>query len=156
MILGISPTYFWLSLLVICLVAEAFSVQLVSLWFALGSLGALIAVVLGVSMLGQWALFIALSLLLMVLLRPLVRHVLRPKADRTNADRIVGQAAVVIEAIDNQAETGQIRLMSQTWTARTVVNGIYIPEGSTVYVDGIAGVKAMVVQTQEELGGCRV
>lgn len=156
MLFGLSPVLFWIGLLVICCVVEAMTVQLVSLWFALGSVGALIAAWLGAPLLWQWMIFAALSLLLLAVLRPLVSRLLRPKSDRTNADRIIGMEAVVTQTIDNQAGTGQIRLLSQTWTARTIQDGIIVPEGSTVYVEGIQGVKAMVVLTQQELGGITV
>lgn len=154
--LNLTPTMFWLVILIACVAAEAITVQLVSLWFAVGSLGALIAAGVGLGLTGQWVIFILLSIILLLLIRPMAARLLRTERDRTNADRIFGEKAVVIETIDNSAGTGQIRLLSQTWTARTVKDGVIVPEGSTVYVDGISGVKAMVVLTQEELGGCTI
>lgn len=156
MLFGLSPVLFWIGLLVICCIVEAMTVQLVSLWFALGAFGALLAAWFGASLIVQWLIFALLSLMLLILLRPLVSRLLSTKSDRTNADRIIGMAATVIEPIDNQAGTGQIRLLSQTWTARTVQDGVIVPEGSTVYVESIQGVKAMVVLTQQELGGITV
>ncbi len=153
MLFGLSPFVFWIGLLILCCVIEALTVQLVSLWFAAGSLGALLAAWFGLPILWQWMIFALLSLLLLLLLRPMVAHLLHPGANRTNADRIVGMAAIVTETIDNQSGTGQIRLLSQTWTARTIQEGVIVPEGSTVYVESIQGVKAMVVLTQNELGG---
>ncbi len=155
-IFHLSPVWFWAVILIVCVVAEAATVSLVSIWFAAGSLGALLAAAIGFGIPVQCAVFAVLSFLLLVLLRPIVEKVLKPKKDRTNADRIFGEKAVVIQTIDNRAGTGQIRLFSQVWTARTVKDGIVVPEGETVYVDGISGVKAMVVLTPEELGGCKV
>ncbi len=152
----LSSVLFWIGLLIFCCIVEAMTIQLVSLWFALGSMGALLAACFGAPLLWQWMVFALLSLLLLVCLRPLVTRLLRPKSDRTNADRIVGMAAIVTETIDNQMGTGQIRLLSQTWTARTVHDGVIVPEGSTVYVDSIQGVKAIVVLTEQELGGITV
>lgn len=155
MIIGIPALCFWLLVLILCVVVEAITTNLVSLWFAVGALGALLAAGGGLSILGQAVVFAVLSLLLLLSLRPMTQRLLCPKQEFTNADRIVGQSAVVIQTIDNQAGTGQIRLLSQTWTARSLNNSI-IPEGSTVVVDHISGVKAIVVCTQNEVGGIHV
>ncbi|MDO5548119.1 MAG: NfeD family protein [Eubacteriales bacterium] len=155
MIIGIPALCFWLLVLILCVVVEAITTNLVSLWFAVGALGALLAAGGGLSILGQAVVFAVLSLLLLLSLRPMTQRLLRPKQEFTNADRIVGQSAVVIQTIDNQAGTGQIRLLSQTWTARSLNNSI-IPEGSSVVVDHISGVKAIVVCTQNEVGGIHV
>ena len=76
---------------------------------------------------------------------------LRPRQDKTNADRILGQTAVVIQAIDNRQGTGQIRLMGQVWTARSTQEE-EIAAGETVVVREISGVKAMVERAQEDGG----
>lgn len=155
MIIGIPALYLWLAVLIICIIAEAVTTQLVSLWFAFGSLGALIAAALGFGISVQSAVFVLLSLVLLLALRPITRRILQPKQEHTNADRIVGQPALVIETIDNQADTGQIRLLSQVWTARNINNTV-IAEGETVVVERISGVKAMVSCTQNEEGGVPV
>lgn len=154
MIFGVAAAYFWLIVLLVCIVAEAITVQLISLWFALGALAAMISAIAGVPVLWQLTIFAVVSLILLLVLYPVVRRHLQTNQAPTNADRIVGETAVVIETIDNRAGTGQIRLLSQTWTARTVCDGIIIPEGSMVSVDSISGVKAMVVQY--EAGGSKI
>lgn len=155
MIAGIPALYFWLLVLILCVVAEAITTHLVSFWFAVGSLGALFSAAAGFSILAQAAIFAVLSLLLLLSLRPMTQRLLQPRQEYTNADRIVGQTAVVIQTIDNRAGTGQIRLLSQTWTARSL-GDMVIPEGSTVVVDHISGVKAIVACTQNEVGGIHV
>ena len=155
MVAGIPELYVWLAVLIICIIAEAVTTQLVSLWFSFGALGALIAAELGFGISVQSTVFVLLALLLLLALRPITRRILQPKQEHTNADRIVGQTAVVIETIDNQADTGQIRLLSQVWTARSMNNTV-IPEGETVVVENISGVKAMVSCTQNEAGGVAV
>ena len=105
----------------------------------------------GLGWAGQLGIFLVLSFVLLLLLRPLLRSVLRPRQDKTNADRILGQKAVVIQAIDNRNGTGQIRLMGQVWTARSIQNE-EIAEGETVVVREISGVKAMVERCDENGG----
>ena len=147
----VSPVYFWLVVLIACLVIEAVTTQLATLWFAAGSIGALLAANAGLGWAGQLGIFLVLSFVLLLLLRPLLRSVLRPRQDKTNADRILGQKAVVIQAIDNRNGTGQIRLMGQVWTARSIQNE-EIAEGETVVVREISGVKAMVERCDENGG----
>ena len=141
----LSPSvYFWLIVLIACLVIEACTTQLLTIWFAVGSVGAMIAAALGFGELVQIGVCLALSIVLLILLRPVTRNILRPRQDRTNADRILGQKAIVIETIDDKHSSGQIRLMGQVWTARAVQNDEIISEGETVLVRHISGVKAIV------------
>lgn len=144
MITLIPSVYFWLIVLIACLVIEACTTQLLTIWFAVGSVGAMIAAALGFGELVQIGVCLALSIVLLILLRPMTRNILRPRQDRTNADRILGQKAIVIETIDDKHDSGQIRLMGQVWTARAVQNDEIISEGETVVVRHISGVKAIV------------
>ena len=41
MTMTISPIYIWVGVLTFCLVAEACTVQLITIWFAVGSVGAM-------------------------------------------------------------------------------------------------------------------
>lgn len=148
----ISPVYFWLIVLILCLVVEAATPQLVTLWFALGSAGAMAAAYFGAGFVVQFAVCLLLSIITLLLFRPLLRGVLKTGNDKTNADRILGQIAVVTETIDNRAGTGQIRLMGQIWTARSLQDEITFREGDTVVVREISGVKAMVEPEQRNGG----
>ncbi len=147
------PVYLWLIILIVCLVAEAATTQLITIWFAAGCIGALLAVTLGFGTTVQFAVFLIASFAMLLVLRPLLRGALRTRQDKTNADRILDQTAIVIETIDNQHGTGQIRLMGQIWTARNIEKDVMIPEGETVVVRDISGVKAMVERCQTNGGG---
>ena len=70
---------FWLVLLVIFVVAEALTTTLVSIWFAAGALVALIVAVLNLPIGLQAGAFIVISLLLLILTRPIARKILDPK-----------------------------------------------------------------------------
>ena len=67
----------------------------------------------------------------------------KQKFSPTNADRFVGETAVVTQAIDNIAETGLVKLQGTVWTARTA-DGSVIAEGEKVTVKAIEGVKLIV------------
>ncbi len=138
----------WLGLLVLFLVAEGASVALVSVWFAAGSLVALIAALLGGPLWLQVLLFVAVSVGLLAMLRPFVRKYLRPRISRTNVDAVVGTQGFVTEAIDNVAASGQVKLGAMPWTARST-SGEPIPTGTRIRVDRVEGVKVYVSPAQE-------
>lgn len=139
---------FWLVALILFAVAEAATVGLVSIWFAGGSLVALIAASLGGPLWLQIALFLVVSCVMLALLRPFVKKVALPHKTRTNADRHLGQTALVTEEIDNLKETGAVKLDGVIWTARSE-DGSVIPAGTLIAVKKIAGVKVFVAPVQE-------
>ena len=137
-------TIFWLIAFILFVVGEAVTVGLVSIWFAVGSLGALAAAALGGGLWLQIVIFLLLSALSLMLLKPLSRKWMAGhKAARTNADRVIGETALVTEDIDNTMATGQVQVDGQIWTARSA-HGVVIPAGSRVKVLSIQGVKVMV------------
>lgn len=135
--------YIWLILMVLCLIVEASSVALVSLWFAAGCLVAMIASCLNGPVWLQVALFFAVSGILLAALRPLARRFLTPKLTKTNVDSVIGSTGRVTVAVDNIEAVGQVKLGAMVWTARST-SGDPIPEGTLVRVDRIEGVKVFV------------
>ena len=65
--------FLWLALLVLFIVAEAATVSVVSTWFAVGSVIALISALLGAKLWLQITLFVVVSAVCLALLRPLVK-----------------------------------------------------------------------------------
>ncbi|MCI7018486.1 MAG: NfeD family protein [Clostridiales bacterium] len=133
----------WLVLMVVFLAMEASTVSMVSLWFAAGSLIALLTALAGGPAWLQTVLFLAVSAGLLLALRPLAKKYLAPKVTATNVDSIVGSTGLVTAAIDNVSASGQVKLGAMEWTARST-SGQPIPVGTLVKVDKIEGVKAFV------------
>ena len=133
----------WLILMVVFLVTEASTVTMVSLWFAAGALAALIVSLLGGAIWLQTLVFLAVSAVLLALLRPLVRKFVTPKVTRTNVDAVIGSRGYVTADIDNASAAGQVKLGAMVWTARST-SGEPIAAGTLVKVDKIEGVKAFV------------
>lgn len=150
MIFGIQSIYFWMVMLIVCIVAEASTMHLISIWFAVGALAALIAATLNASVTVQILLFVAVSAILLASLRQIVSRFLKVKGEKTNADRIIGETAIVTEKIDNMNASGQIKLMGQSWTARSVDESI-IEVGEKVKICAISGVKAIVEKNNKIL-----
>lgn len=139
---------FWLGLMIFFIFLESSTVSMVSLWFACGSLAALIASLLGGVLWVQIVLFLAVSAILLACLRPLVRKYVEPKLVATNVDAIIGSQGYVTADIDNLAACGQVKLGAMEWTARST-SGEAIPAGTLVKVDKIEGVKVFVSLAQE-------
>lgn len=138
----------WMVLFVVFLAAEAACpIHLVSIWFAAGSLVALIVSVLGGQIWLQIVLFFAVSVALLAALWPLTRKYLTPRLTRTNVDSVVGTVGHVTADIDNDSAAGQVKLGAMEWTARST-SGEPIPAGTLVKVDRIEGVKAFVSPAQ--------
>lgn len=137
------PSVVWLALLVLFAIAEAATVGLVSVWFAAGALVALLATFFTSNIWLQIFLFLAVSAVAMAVLRPLARKYVLPTVVPTNADRVIGRQAVVTEAIDNLNGKGAVVVFGVAWTARSE-DGAPIPEGTTVTVNRIEGVKLFV------------
>ena len=134
----------WFVLLLIFLIVEAACpIHLVSIWFAAGSLMAMVVSFFGGPLWLQIAVFLAVSCLLLALLWPFIKKFLRPKLEKTNVDAVIGTKGVVTVTIDNTAATGQIKLGAMEWTARST-SGAVIEKGAVVRVDRIEGVKAFV------------
>ena len=135
---------FWLVALIVFAVGEAVTVGLTSVWFALGSLGALIVSGLGFGIWPQVIVFVVLSAVSMALIRPIAKKILAPHYAPTNADRVIGTTGLVTEEIDNIAGKGLVNLSGQVWSARSSQTDGVIPAGQEVRVLKIQGVKVIV------------
>ena len=133
----------WLVLLILFAVGEAATVGLTSIWFAAGALAALIAALLGGALWIQLTLFLAVSLLCLLAVRPLAKRHLNDKVVPTNADRVIGAEAQVTEDIDNIHGKGTVIIRGMTWSARSEDGGPILT-GTMVRVLRIEGVKVFV------------
>ena len=140
-------TVFWLIALVVFLMVEASTVTMVSLWFAVGALAALV-VSLFAGTGWQIAAGLVVSSTALTALRPLVRKYIKPRITNTNVDAVIGSQGYVTSAIDNLTATGKVKLGAMEWTARST-DGSPIPTGTLVKVDRIEGVKAFVTPVKE-------
>ena len=138
----------WGAAIVVFLVLEAVTVGIVSIWFALGSICALIAALLGAPLWLQILWFVLVSIGTMILTRPIVKKYVNGKKQPTNADRVIGMKASVREAIDNLAGAGSVFCDGKEWTARSE-DGSAIAAGSVVTVKAIEGVKLIVAVSEE-------
>lgn len=137
------PYIIWLAVLIICLVLEAATLGLTSIWFAFGALASLIFSLLGVSIFIQILIFIIVSICLLYFTRPIAVKVLKIGHVKTNYESIIGKIGIVTEDIDNLASMGQVKVEGQVWSCRTL-SGMQITKGQKVIVKEVKGVKLIV------------
>lgn len=133
----------WLFLGVLFAVGEGLTVQLIAIWFALGSAGAAIAAMFGAPLLIQCVVFLVLSVASLAATRPLLKSKLRVHKESTNADRVIGAVGIVRETIDNDLAQGRVSVLGLDWAARSA-DGSLIEQGNKVRVLAIEGVKVIV------------
>lgn len=135
---------FWLAAVIVLGVIEALTVGLITVWFALGALAALISSLFGGPLWLQILLFIVVTAVTLITTRPLVKKYFGKGSHKaTNADMVIGKEAHVTETIDNLMGTGAVKCMGKEWSARSE-NGEAIAVGETVTAVKIEGVKLIV------------
>lgn len=136
----------WLAAVIIFAVVEIVTIQLVAIWLAVGSVAAMIACTLGSPLWVQIMVFGAVSLILLLLTRPLVKRLIKVKPVSTNADRLIGKAAIVTESIYNLKAHGTVVISGITWNARSEDNS-EIEKGEKVIIKAIEGSKLIVAKS---------
>ena len=134
---------FWLMAFIILVVMEFLTMGLTTIWFAIGALVAFFASLFGASFWIQIILFLVVSLVVLVVYRPLAVKYVNSKRTKTNVDDLVGKEAKVIEKIDNLNQTGRVILNGMDWSARTTIGGT-IDVDTIVRVIDVKGVKLIV------------
>ena len=135
---------FWLALFVILLIIEIITVGLATIWFAGGSMVALIVAAVGGPIWLQVILFFVVSFVLLFFTRPWAVKYLNPHKTRTNYEDAIGKTVRVTAKIDNIAETGTAVLNGQEWTARSEADDVVIPKDAMATVVAVSGVKLIL------------
>ena len=137
---------FWLALILVFLIIEVLTLSLVFLMLAVGSVGGLVAGLLGAPWWVELIVAAVLSLLLLFFVRPPLLRFTHRGADpaRSNVDALLGTRATVVQIFADG--TGQVKLSNgETWTARLAHHSpAALVEGASVQVDSIDGATAVV------------
>lgn len=138
---------FWLIVFVILLVVEIATMALTTVWFAGGALAAFLAAYIGFGVVVQVLVFLIVSILLLVLTRPLAVKFFNQERQKTNAESLIGQKAIVKEEINTLQTTGRVEVNGMEWSAKTEESEI-IEADTIVMIKGIQGVK-LIVEKEE-------
>lgn len=135
-------TWIWIITMACALILEAATMQMVSIWFALGALVSAVLAMFGVDPGIQIAVFLAVSALVILLTRPLAKKLTKGKHIATNIDRHIGHQAIVLEEI-KPLSPGTVKIEGLVWTAVTDTQETLAP-GEVVTVTEIRGAKIVV------------
>lgn len=133
----------WLIAFIAFIGVELVTMGLTSIWFGLGALVALIAALLGASTLIQFVLFVIVSTVVMVFVRPFALKYVNKNTEKTNVEAMAGKTGKVTVQVNNIEGTGEVIVDGLEWTARTEDDTI-LNVGDLVTIVRIEGVKAIV------------
>ena len=145
-----NPVIMWLAVLVILVIVELATMGLTTIWFAGGALIATVIAALEGPVWLQFICFVVVSLVLLVLTRPVAMRYFNQNREKTNADSLVGKQAIVTLDINNLLGTGQVMLNGMEWSARSAKDDVKIEAGAVVVVKSISGVKVLVEPQEME------
>lgn len=135
--------FVWLVIAVVLGIFEAATVALVSIWFAVGAVAAMVPAYFNAPFWVQILVFILVSALCFVFTRPFFKKIIRVNKQPTNVDRLVGQEGVATDDIENIECRGKVFISGLTWSARSET-GELIPQGAVVTVKKIEGATLVV------------
>lgn len=142
-----NPVYFWLVLGGIFMIIEGVTYALVTIWFVGGALVAMLFALLGLSFTAQVVAFVAVSLVLLVITRPLVKR--KPEAIvATNVNAVIGKLGIVTKEA-SEFFTGQGKVEGQIWTIQPL-DGHHLHLDTQFIVQEVEGVKLLVLPFKEE------
>ena len=134
--------FVWLGVAAVMGIVEVLSFGLITMWFVVGALVAFLANLLGYDIIVQLVVFFVVSIVCLIVLRPLFIKD-RKRGEKEEPD-VVGQSALVVEAIDNERLSGRIETANRmTWAARSA-DGSVIPAGETVVIKDRESIKLIV------------
>jgi len=138
----------WIIIIVVAIIIEALTYNLTTTWFAIGGIFGWLIYLTGANLFVQIVVFLLVSILLLLFARPFAVNVLKIGKVKTNADRLIGKAAIVLVEIDNNSNRGQIKVDGQIWSAKTKGQN-KIKKNSNVIIQEIVGVKVVVDEYEE-------
>ena len=139
----ISYVFFWLIITIVLAVIELATMGLLTIWFAVGAVVAMLISFLDVPFIAQFTVFLIVSICAMLVVRPWAAAHLNNRTKKTNVDALVGRKTIVKTEIDNIHGTGKVELDGSTWLATSISDEI-IKEGEEVVIKEVHGAKLVV------------
>ena len=141
--------FLWIAVIVISVFAEAMTATLVAIWFMPSALVATVLAFFNVPVYVQVLVFTVLSALFIIFSRSIFNKTLRLKHTPTNADSVIGEAAIVTEQVCNIENRGLVKVRGQIWSAKSA-DGNLLEAGEIVNVISIEGVKLICRKETKE------
>lgn len=132
----------WVAVTVICIVIEAMTLALTTIWFGISAFVMVFLAFTPIPFPIQLFIFVVMALVLLIFTRPVVQKKLAKKKIATNYERVIDKVAIVTKQI-TALEKGSIKINGMEWTA-AVKEDVTLEEGSKCVIEEIAGVTAYV------------
>jgi len=137
-----------MALAAIFIVGEIFTAGFFLMWFGIGAAAAGIVTLVGLGPAWQLGAFVIVSGVLFAVSRRLADKITKKQPPGVGADRFIGIEGIVLEEIDNQKNTGRVRLKNEDWRANSETTAI-ISKGTRVEVVGLDGTHLIVREKKE-------
>ena len=139
-------TITWLIVFIILLVIELATVNLVTIWFAIGALASFALSFFIDSLFWEVFTFVVVSSISLLFTRKFVEKIRGGEITPTNLDMVLGKIGIVTEEI-TKLEPGEVKVEGKKWSA---ISTKKISVGSKVEILAIDGVKLKVKEVKEE------
>ncbi len=134
---------FWLVLVIVLSIIEIATVNLLTIWFVISGIVALILSFFIKDVAIVSTVFALLGIILLFTTRPIFSKLLKPKNEKTNFDRIIGKVGIVTEEIKRN-QIGEVKIDGKKWSA---ISNKKIEVGKEVIIEAIEGVKLVVKES---------
>lgn len=136
--------WFWVILAAFLIVGEIFTTGFFLLPFGVGAAATALAAWFGLGPVGQWIVFLAVSIPLLLLLKRFADRVTKTREPlQVASDRAVGKTGVVLETVLPHGAGGRVRVGLEEWRAEPDTQS-EIPEGTVIEVLRVDGTHLVV------------
>lgn len=137
--------FWWFITFIVLLFIELITINLVSIWFAVGALISMIVSFVSDSLIIQIVTFVVVSIFTLLITKPLIKRFKITKIVPTNSDRVIGKRGEVVKKIEAN-KYGEVKIFGNIWTAYSDQE---LEIGEIVKVLSIDGVK-LIVEKEEK------
>lgn len=135
----------WLIVVILLVIIEAMTVNLVTVWFIISGIITMFLSFFLSDLISQFAVFVLLGILLMLLTKPFIEEIKKNKEEKLNLERIIGMQGVVIKEIKKNV-VGEVKVDGKVWSA---ISDKRITVDSDIIVEEIHGVKLLVSKVKK-------
>ncbi len=141
-----SAALIWIVVGLGLLIVELFTMTFFLMWVAIAAFLAAAAVFIYPAAWVPWVVFCTSAVVLLLATRPLARSIHGRATVASNVDALIGASGVVLQPVDNEQNTGRVRVGSDEWRARSC--GVMIGASEYVRVLAVEGT-TLIVQPDE-------
>lgn len=134
----------WLIICIVLVVVEVATLNLTTIWFAIGGFAAYLSGFVGAGFWGQFSVFVVISLLMLFFTRPVAQKYLNKDRIKTNSESLIGKTAHTTSRLNNKEGFGSAVVSGQEWSAVSSDDSVVIEADEEVEILEVRGVKLVV------------